>query len=462
MNRAFLLLSLLSIVFTPVNGSADNGTESTLSKAVVLLYQNKTKQSIELLKQVLTVSPDNPDALYYISKAYLLDNKPELALKEVSLIQGTAPSYGQAYLLKGIILYRLKRYDEAIGNFTKSVQTDASLSAPSGYWTGLTYQSAGDYKGAKNSYHAVIESAPHSNEAALCKERLRELSHSIATRLFYNASASTGVQYDSNVVDQPTTLPSNKSDERWVADARADLDYRPGVLSVKTGLELNAGINTRLHEFDTKSVLFSLQPYKEAGRFLLSLTGNASYMVFGKYPYVSEEDVIPEVTIHLPYKMGTDVYAKLSQLDFLDQAKQLTVGRSTAPFGDITVGLDLGKDFASGYLKGGYGYETYDARGAAGDIWDSLTQHVTLCGGIRIITKLFLNIKLHYADTVYPNQPVTPQRHDRTASSGADLSYQFIDTWYVSLSDLFIDNRSNQDAYTYHRDIASLLVTKEF
>jgi tetratricopeptide (TPR) repeat protein len=460
MKRPFLLMSFILIVLNPINGLAD--TDAVLSKAVILLHQNKTKQSIQLLKQVLAESPDNADALYYIAKAYLLDKKPELALKEVSLIAVTDPSHAQAYLLKGIILFRLKRYDEALDSFKKSVQTDTSLSAPSAYWTGMAYESTGDYNNAKIAYTSVVESAPGTDEAMLSKERLRVLSHGIAKHLLYNSSIYTGMQYDSNVVDQPTTLPSNKSDERWVVDANAGLDYKPDMLSIKTGLELNGGINTRLHDFDTKSALFFIQPYKNAGRFLFSVMGRASYMVFGKYPYISEEDVMPAVTLHLPYKSAVDVYAELKQLDFLDQAKQQTQGRSTTPLGDITFGINLGKDFASGYLKGGYGYETYDARGVAGNIWDSMTQHVLLSGGITIIRKLSLDVNLHYADTLYTNQPVTPQRHDKIVSAGINLSYQFVDTWYVSLSDFYTDNRSNQNTYAYNRDIASLFLTKEF
>lgn len=383
-------------------------------------------------------------------------------MKEVSSIAGIDPSYAQAYLLKGIILYRLKRYDEALDSFKKSARTDSSLSVPSAYWTGLAYQSNGDYKYAKVAYNAVIETAPDSNEAMLSKERLRELSHSIAKYLFYDSGIDTGMQYDSNVVDQPTSLPSNKSDERWAVDAHAGIDYMPELLSLKTGIELNAGINTRLHDFDTKSAFFYIQPYKTAGSFLFSVKGGATYMTFGKYPYISEEDITPAITIHLPYKSMATAYAELNHFDFLDQSKQQTMGRSTTPLGDITAGIELGKDFTSGYLKAGYAYETYDARGAAGNMWDSLTQHITLSGGISIIKNLFLDIKLHYADTLYPNQPLMPQRHDKIPSAGASLSYRFIDTWSVSVSDFYMDNRSNQDAYTYSRNIASLFLAKEF
>lgn len=42
MNRAFQLLSLFCIIFIPVNGFTDTDTDAALSKAVILLHQNKT------------------------------------------------------------------------------------------------------------------------------------------------------------------------------------------------------------------------------------------------------------------------------------------------------------------------------------------------------------------------------------------------------------------------------------
>ncbi len=459
--RCAVLLCVSSILI-PGGAVASGHTEVVLSRAIVLQQEHQFDRSIALLEEASKQHPGNPDILYYLSKAYLLDSMPLRALHSIGQVIALRPSDARAYFLEGIILYRLKSYDAAVSVLSKSSSIDRSMLGPSKYWTGIVLEAAGDYAGARAAYAQSIGASPASNEAMLSQERLTALSHAIAEHLYYSSSVSTGVQYDSNVVDQPSTLPSRKSDERWVIGADAGLDYRPRALSVKMGLDLDAGINTRLHDFDTKSVLFSVEPYRDIGRFRIAIKGRTSYMLFGRYPYIAEEDVIPSVTLHTPGDMGFRVYAKLDHLDFLDQAEQQTYGRSTEPLGDRTLGADITENFAQGYIRAGYGYEDYDARGQYADMWDDTAQYGAISGEIGIAKSFFLDIGIDYGDTSYTDQPVSPKRHDRIASADVGIFYRFVDSWFASISDLYTANSSNQSDYAYNRNIVSLLLTKEF
>ena len=114
-----------------------------------LLKQNRTQNAIKLAKHILAKDPKNFNAHYYLGKAYLKDNKPELALMEYKLVNENAlfgegideidfrKEYGQ-------LLLDHRQNNEALKNYLLLTKLEPH-SAENFYKVGILYKDNNRY-----------------------------------------------------------------------------------------------------------------------------------------------------------------------------------------------------------------------------------------------------------------------------------------------------------------------------
>ena len=82
-----LAVFIIGLVFFIIKSSIAPKKVDSIPK---LIKQGKTQNAIKIAKQILAKDPKNFIAHYYLGKAYLKENKPELAIIEYKLVNENA------------------------------------------------------------------------------------------------------------------------------------------------------------------------------------------------------------------------------------------------------------------------------------------------------------------------------------------------------------------------------------
>ena len=84
---SFLIAVIATIVFLVIKGAI---IPTKLDVVPKLIKQGKTQKAIKLTKQIIAKDSKNYLAHYYLGKAYLKENKPELAMLEYKIVNENA------------------------------------------------------------------------------------------------------------------------------------------------------------------------------------------------------------------------------------------------------------------------------------------------------------------------------------------------------------------------------------
>ena len=94
-----------------------------------LIKQGKTQNAIKMAKQILAKDPKNYIAHYYLGKAYLKENKPELAIIEYKLVNENAlfgPQLDELSFRQEFaqLLMKYNQQEEALKNYLLLTKLD--------------------------------------------------------------------------------------------------------------------------------------------------------------------------------------------------------------------------------------------------------------------------------------------------------------------------------------------------
>ncbi|MEM6453752.1 MAG: tetratricopeptide repeat protein [Acidobacteriota bacterium] len=150
--------------------------ESKKSHPMILLAIAQTyaaeqdeDSAIQTLEQILTLDPENQDALKVMSSILVNQGKEAEAQAYLERIQGDFKVDPSSLLNLGIQAYNEGDIDKASGYFERVVADYPEL--PDGlYYRGLVYLNKGNTEGAKADFLRLIEVAPDHPKAAEAKE----------------------------------------------------------------------------------------------------------------------------------------------------------------------------------------------------------------------------------------------------------------------------------------------------
>jgi hypothetical protein len=167
--------------------------------------EDTSRYEINLTKGILSLDrKDYPGATEYF----------QAALKE-------KPDDSSATLYLGIALYNSGKEQEGEKLLKEALKLDP-LSPRANFELGLLYYKRGIYDEAKDFFETVKTQAPKTELSGLAGYYTNEIEKKQTKVKNWSVSLTTGIQYDSNVVLEPSdgALPegiSHKSDWRWVA-----------------------------------------------------------------------------------------------------------------------------------------------------------------------------------------------------------------------------------------------------
>lgn len=135
-----------------------NYTNALLGGSVLDVLSGKHERAISRVKMAIKLDPLSPTNIFYHAAALLRIDRYEEALIEINVMLTLVPHHTISYCLKGIILTRLQKYEEAIEHY-KSVPISQEKTETYYAGIGITYATKGDLVKAKEYLEKTINTS---------------------------------------------------------------------------------------------------------------------------------------------------------------------------------------------------------------------------------------------------------------------------------------------------------------
>ncbi len=142
-----------------------NYTEALLGGSVIDVLTNNPKSAIARVKKAREIDPLTPGNIYYHAAALLRLGRYQEALVEIDSILSQVPHHTNSYCMKGIILTRLEKYEEAIAHY-KTVPLSPEKTEVYYSGIGIAYATQGNFEKARALLEKVNLDQQNFNLAA--------------------------------------------------------------------------------------------------------------------------------------------------------------------------------------------------------------------------------------------------------------------------------------------------------
>ncbi len=142
-----------------------------LEKFGYIMAENSNDNVFAIADRMLKLSSISAAKGYYFKGLYYANKgQHDKAIVEFDNSILKDYTFNDAYVDKGVSLYKLSKYTEALDAFGKLTQTN-STNADAAYWTGMCYEAMGKKDDAKASFQKAVTLDPKFEQA---KESLKK------------------------------------------------------------------------------------------------------------------------------------------------------------------------------------------------------------------------------------------------------------------------------------------------
>ncbi len=359
------------------------------------------------------------------------------------------------YFSEGVSAFAEKNYREAVRQFEKALKVNPE-DANTYYYLGNCYGYLGDKQKAEECLEKAVELDPELKGAVevLIAEMREKASGEIPAEKKWAISGTFGMEYDNNVVLNPSGVATAISDqEDWRGVFNVNLEYKP----IKEPLELATFYNfyqtwhQELTDYNLQGHTVGLYGSikREPWGFRLQYSYNYYYLAHNDY--LAIHSIIPTANFIQENKL-TQLYYQFQNKDYL----QSIPGATNQDAGNNIFGINQYFFFKNNsYLKVGYSYEDNDARGRN---WDYDGHYLLLSGLCPLTENLKLKLGFTYNPTRYKNvdSVYNQKRKDDKMTYNLTLTQKLNESLNLSLGYTYIDDDSNIANCNYQRSICSL------
>ena len=388
-------------------------------------------------------------------------NKKELVLLLIVSIlfffsgRAEAAKSPENYFSEGSSAFAGKNYREAARQFEKALKVNPE-DANAYYYLGNCYFYLGNQQKAEECLQKAVELDPELKGAieVLIAEMREKASGETAAEKKWAVSGTFGMEYDDNVVLNPSGVATAISDqEDWRGVFNLNLEYRPikEPLEFTTFYKFYQSWHQKLTDYNLQGHTIGLRGSvkKEPWRFRLQYSYNYYYLAHNDY--LAIHSIIPTANFVQEDKL-TQFYYQFQNKDYL----QSVPGATNQDAGNNIFGINQYFFFKNNsYLKVGYSYEDNDARGRN---WDYGGHYLLLSGLCPLTENLKLKLGFIYNPTRYKNvdSVYIQKRKDNEMTYNLTLTQKLNESLNLSLGYTYIDNDSNIANCNYQRSIYSL------
>lgn len=416
------------------------------------------KQAETNLRDAVSLTPPVKEAYIELAEVlYALDNLNEAEIWiEKSEKEGIKQA--NAYFLKGLILLKRGKSQQAANAFSKAKQLDPSLTQPADLQIAIAQLATHRFEDAKKSLRTIQSIDPTSDLAAFASEYEKSLERTLQAYKPWQFSVGAAYQYDDNVVLMPSAnisgvLISGEKDSSVVGTfsaAYSPLLNGPYFLYFKYDLYTNTYFHTNSHNLITQSI--SLNPGINIDNRAYSLPLSYSYIWVEQSGYLSLFTVKPTMQVVIkPGHIGS-----------------LSIGFDRRDFTENSIDKNENRDGNVFSVSAGYMHPYKEGRGifsllyefsddeAQGLNWANLGNRFSLSLLIPYImkrTNLVISGDAFLQDYKNTHTVFKVKRKDRTYTGSAAFVVALLKELNLNVQYSHIRSDSNIAIYDYNRNI---------
>jgi tetratricopeptide (TPR) repeat protein len=413
------------------------------------------------LREAITLSPPVKDAYLELAEVlYTLDALGE-AKEWVAKSEQEGIKPAHTAFLKGLILLKEGKADDAIASFENAKKLDQSFSQPADFQIAAAHVQKQRFDEAKKSLHTIQNIDPLSDLASFSKEYEKALSRTLALYKPWQFRVGVAYQYDDNVVLKPGTDIqgvdiSGEKDSSIVSTLNvlySPLLNGPFTLRCHYDLYNNMYFHTTSHNLLTQAV--SVVPGYTFKNSVLSFPLSFAYLWVSGDPYMSLLTMKPTLQVAItPNQIG-----------------QFTVGYDKRELIEGALDRDEDRDgdvfnASAGYIrlfregKGTFNiiYE-YSHDDTDGKNWANTGNRFIVSGLIPDLVKktnLILSGDIFLQEYDNTHTVFEKKRKDETYTVSATVIAEIVKALYLNLQYSYIRADSNISVYDYDRNIYTM------
>ena len=483
------------------------GYDAAMTRGVAAFNTRAYPHAVEMFEAVLSVRPDDPRAVYLLglaevkagryqdaerdlkraldlytehdaidlalSEAYLKQEKYAQARDALNKITGMPSPLVPYY--KGLAAQGLGEHQQAVTFLSSAVaaakEQNLDWLEAAQYHLGLSQQREKQYQQAGESFSEVIRQTPETYRGQEAEKRFQivqkeQISEQEKKRVsIWGATVSTGLQYDSNVILEPSapvlkSTLKQKRDNRFLA--QVDFDYKPYPSSFWGGgytFYQTLHLHSALHDFNVHSHEPTLFFKYDRNRLQARLDYRFVYTEVGEAPYVKNHVLQPSLTIvHHPtrstqlfYRWDRHTYKGINF--FPDNAERSGTNHA--------LGMTEHLYFRQGRRALQLGY-VVDNEDSSSD-WEAIGHRFFAEAEADFGSRMQGLVNVDYTRRDYPhrNSFVTPpeERDDRILTLSGRLSRALSEVLELSAQYTFVHHDSNLSIFNYRRSIYSIVLS---
>lgn len=469
-----------------------HAADNSLQKGIEQYKSENYEEAVGILKDARTQEPDSSVAAFYLGLTYKQLKEYGLAEKNLRDSLQLTPPVKDAYLELAEVLYTLEQYneaegwvvkseqegvkpakaafmrglillkrgktDEAIRSFNKSKELDPSLSQPAGFQIALAQIQTRQFDEAQKSLRAIEEIDPATDLASFAKEYEKSLSRTMAIYKPWRFTVGVAYQYDDNVILKPTSeIPgveiTGERDSSIVGTLGVIFSPRlkaPYFLNCQYNLYTNTYFKVNSHNLIIQSL--SVTPGINIKNGSLSLPLSYSYDLVHQRGYLSDFSAKPALQIAFkPTHIGR-ISVGYERREFLQAPFDKNEDRDGNVFSTSAAYIH---PFAEGTGIFNLIYE-FSIDDTDGRNWDNIGNRFSLGLLLPNLVKqisLIISGDAFFQNYQHDNTIFDIQRNDKTYTASATLLRELFKGIYLNLQYSYTRAESNIPVYDYDRNI---------
>jgi len=458
-------------------GSAEAAFFLGMAYKQVLDYQKAATH----LRDAATLTPPVKEALVDLIDSLYQTGQLDEALKWIETAEAVGAAPPRVAFLKGLVLARRDKNQEAAAAFEKSKQLEPTLSQAADFQIGIINIKERKLERAKVRFQAIILQDPLSDLAGFARQYLAMVEERLYQERPLHLTVGVIGGYDSNIASNPLDSPAAVN----VTDAKGEyisssvrLDYSPRLaepwLFNAQYTAASTVYSKFTHSHDSLANSFSVSPGYNFGRFALNFNASYTNVLLRTDPYMALDPEMssPGYKRYLDYISAgpafryfmnqehiLEVFIGYDKKNYHHQAVYLPEDeRDTAGLREYVSWIWLFRENALLNLRYDFAREHADGRK-----WDNDSHRVTLNLSLPVTSeetgKRLGPVTLQLTGSAYfqrysyeVNWPPQETRRDNVYTGSVGLTWRF---WkYASLIAQYTrtQSRSNVWMYEYNRD----------
>ncbi len=468
-----------------------HASEALLEKGLEQFKGENYEEAVDILVNARKQQPDSSVAAFYLGISYKQLREYGLAEKHLRDAVQLTPPVKDAYLelaevlfvldrlneaegwalkseqegiktanavfMRGLILAKRDRTDEAVDAFNKAKALDKALSQSADFQIAVAQIKKQSFEDARKSLSAIQEIDPTSELASFAREYEKSLTRTLDIYKPWRFSFGVAYQYDDNVVLKPTTdIGVDITGDRDSSIlATLGVLFSPGLkgpffLNCQYNLYTDTYFHTNSHNLFIQTL--SVNPGINFKNGFVSVPLSYSHVLVHERGYMGVFDVKPTVQIALYPSHILRFSAGYEKRDLFEAAIDKDEDRDGNVF---SASAGYIHPFAKGRGIFNLIYEFSDD-GTDGRNWDNTGNRVSL--GLLLPSLIWKTDLIFSGDAFLQDFKNThtvfeKKRRDKTYTISANLEREILRGIYMNLRYSYVRADSNIEIYDYDRNI---------